>query len=319
MRAKLFSVLTTLTLLLVSGHASALACLQQGSNEAKIMESIPTNVAIPSDAADGSIIWESKTYTINVHCYHDWGPNSSEQVYFYVNPANQALAVGTKVGIRYNGSVSTQATGRVDTGKTILAGQDLDFPMTFSVVVLKSGTSPASGLSTFSQFRAFQLDGVGGINANPATNLNFVIDGTVRFIGCMATLGFSPSDVIDFGSVDMAGASGSTAGERSFTLTATKTCASPYALRISFSPTSSTPSGAMLDDYTYKLTNGLGLTLLDAARGNQAIKAGQFTDFVDLSSSLTASNPYVVRLTRSQLPLTAGPFTVQYVIDLEYR
>lgn len=317
---KLLGKLAALLLLATPfSPAFALACTEQGTNAAVKTEVLPANVAVPSNSPDGTAIWESRTYTVKVRCWHDWGPNSTERVYFYVNPANQPIATGTQVGVRYNNIVYTQGNGRIDTGFVVPAYQDLNFTMTYSVVVQKSGPSPSSGTSSFGPtgYRVFQLDGEGGINANPSTNLNVVLSGSVRFIGCMADLTFAPSSVIDFGTIMTGGTPGSIIADRSFSLTATRTCTSPYALRVSFRPVTSTPGGSMVDASTYKLTNGVGLNFLDPGASDAVIPMATYQPFVDMGTGLTASKTYKARLVRTT-PLTAGDFTVNVVVDLEY-
>ena len=298
--------------------AFALACVEQGTNATVKNEVLPANIAVPANAANGATIWESQPYTVNIHCWHDWG-NSAEQVYFYVNPANQPIAAGTQVAVRYKNVVYTQSSGRIDTGFVVPTMSDLNFTMTYSVAVLKNGTSPSSGSSSFgaSGYRVFQVDGKDGINPNPNSNLNVVLSGTVRFIGCMADLTFAPSNVIDFGTMMAGGTPGSVIGDRSFSLTATRTCTSPYALRVSFRPVTSTPDGSMSDASTYQLSNGVGLNFLDPSLSDATIPMATYQPFVDMGTGLSASKTYKARLVR-KAPLTAGAFTMNVVVDLEY-
>jgi len=299
------------------GQAFALACLEQGTNSAIKKEILPANIGTPADAPDGAVIWESQNYTVNIRCWHDWN-NQTEHVYFYVNPANQPIAAGTQVGVRYNGVVHTQGSGRIDTGHVIFAGQDLNFTMTYSVLVLKNGPSPSSGTSSFgSGYRVFQLDGVEGLNATPNTNMNVVLSGSVRFIGCAADLTFAPDIVIHFGNTMAGGTPGSIIGDRTFSLTATRTCTSPYALRVAFRPMASTPGGAMHDASTYRLTNGVGLNIFDPALPDAAIPMATYQPFADMGAGLTAGKTYTARLVR-MAPLAPGAFTIEVIVDLEY-
>jgi len=303
------------------GQASALACLEAGTNANQVVVTLPANVAVAADAPNGTPIWESATYTMNVHCWHDWG-GTAEAVYFYVNPVNQPLAAGTDVGIRFNGTIYTSASGRIATGYTLGAGTTttVDFPITYTVVVQKSGATPASGTSSFgpSGFRVFQVDGSGGINSNPATNVNAVLMGSIRFICSSANLTFGPGNVVDFGT--MTGLTvGTTLTERAITMTATRTCTTPYALRASIRPNSSTPAGTMYDASTFRLTNGLGLSFVDAVTSNE-VPMNVYNDFGDMGTSLAISKTYRARVKQMDLAskLVAGTFTTEFVVDLEY-
>lgn len=198
------------------------------------------------------------------------------------------------------------------------AGTTVSFNFTFSVAVLKKGTTPTSGISSFNNYRVFQMDGVGGLNATPNYNLNYIINGNVRFIGCFAGLSFSPSGTISMGTILAAGTAGQTAVERNFSLTANRTCDSPYKLNIALQPISSTPSGALSGTTMYVMDNKLGFSIIDPATNNPVPFDGTYSSFVDLTSSASATKNYRARLTRMSSKAVPGKFTISVVATLEY-
>ena len=306
------AVLATM-LMAVSGNAFALRCVDASNNNVHINDVISSNVAVPADEPNGAVIWESNTYNITARCSHD-AQLITEGVYLYLNPESMTVGQGTQVGIRWNGTVYTQASGRIPLNQTISSSQDsVTFPFAFSVVVMKMGATPPSGYANFNRYAVFQMDGVGGLNSTPDSNLDFRISGNVRFIGCRAALSFSPSDTVDFGSIAANGDVGSEAARREITVTALRECQSPYSIRVSF-----TPSKTLSDPYTMAFGNGLGVGLVDKASGAAVALTGAKTNFVSLVNSNTDSKTYVARLTRLVTKVNTGPFNGALVLNLEY-
>jgi hypothetical protein len=312
------SLISGLMILLVSTQALALRCVNANDGSVAARDSITQNIPVPADASDGTLIWESPVRTISMTCSHDWS-NNAEGVYLYVNPTGSAPAGGTEVGIRYNGQVYTQSSGRITTRNSIPAGagNNTSFTFTFSVVVLKKGTAPVSGLSSFNNYRVFQMDGVEGLNATPNSNLNYFLSGNVRFIGCFASLAFSPSGTISFGRILANGTVSTEAARKSFSLSATRACSGGYRLRVGYQVISSTPSGTAHPN-SYQLSNGLEFSIRDAQTDAELPLAMVFTEFVDLSSAASGSKSYYAHLVRNRSQLAQGPFTISLVANLEY-
>ncbi|WP_188885333.1 fimbrial protein [Caballeronia grimmiae] len=305
-----------LLLLMTSQTSFALSCLQSGTSNPVINQQIPSNIAVPADAANGTIIWESPQYSITIYCYKDFGADVYDEVRMYINPANQQPAAGAIIGVKWNGTLYQQSSGSVSVNQALPNGvQSLTFSLTFSVVLIKSGASPASGSSSFSNFRVFQLDGSGGLNINPNANLNFDLTGTVRFIGCFADLTFSPSSTVDFGSLPATGNVGAVAGSRSVALTGSRACTSPYKLGIAFVPSS---PATLADTRTWDLGNGMGVNIVDQQSNAVLLLDGTSTDFVDLMSVVSRSHSYTVQLKRLLTNGTVGPFSGALAITLTY-
>jgi type 1 fimbria pilin len=303
-------------LLVMSTSAVAMRCVDTVSRSLLISDQIPGNITVPADATDGEVIWESPVHAISITCDHDWG-RINEGVYMYVNPAHDAIiAAGTAIGIRVNGQVFTQSSGRIYSGHDLLETEDsVTFPFLFSVLVLKQGASPASGMTPFNDFRVFQLDGIQGINSRPDSNLNYLINGNVRFIGCFANLDFSPSDTVDFGTIRTQGTAGEVAVQKSVTLAASRSCTTPYGLDISFTPM----SGTLIDATTWDIGQGVSISLIDQQTSTAVPLDGSHQPFVDLSNVTSGSRPYVAQLKRLTSSATPGAFTASLMINLNYK
>ncbi|WP_395067762.1 hypothetical protein [Paraburkholderia silvatlantica] len=313
---KLFAVVAGLFLLLLSPAALALKCVDANSGGLSILQQIPSNIAIAADAPAGTVIWESPQFTVTMKCTRDWGV-PTDGVYLYVNPGSVAPATGTEIGIRLNGTVYRQSSGRIYAGYTLQAtASDLTFPMTFTVVLLKTGTSPASGTAVFTSYRVFQVDGDQGLNAHRNSNLNFLLTGQVLFVGCYATLTFQPSSTIDFGTLLAVGVAGSVAATRPLTLTATRPCTSSYKLGVSFNATSPT---TLAGSGTWNLGNGMGVSLIDGITGSTVPLDGTVTEFVDLGRVATAGRSYTVQLSRLVANARVGAFSGTMTVLLDYK
>ncbi|PLQ00446.1 hypothetical protein CYJ10_12550 [Cupriavidus pauculus] len=319
MNRRVISIIFGLALLIASQEALALRCVNAANGSAVVAGTISTNIPVPADAVDGAVIWESTPRTITVTCSHDW-TSVAEDVFLYVNPTGSGPAAGTTVGIRWAGYLYTQTSGTIHLNERIPAGmgETVTFPFTFSVVVLKNGSSPTGGLSTFNNFRVFQMDGRSGLNITPGYNINYVLNGSVRFVECLANLNFQPSNLVDFGSIPAVGTAGNVAVEREFMITAARACESPYALHIAFVPTTSTPNGVVSNATMYALDNGVGISILDAALGTPVPLDGTYVAFVDLLNTASASKAYRARLTRRLGTLAAGVFSATMLVTVEY-
>lgn len=305
-----------LLLLMASQTSFALSCLQSGTSSPVINQQIPGNIAVPADAADGTVIFESPQYSITIYCYKDFGADVYDQVQMYINPANQPTPRGTVIGVRWNGNLYQKSSGSVYINQSLPNGVwSSTFSLTFSVVLIKNGLSDSTGIADFSNYRVFQLDGTGGLNVNANANLNFDLTGRVRFIGCFADLTFSPSSIVDFGSLPATGVVGTIAGSKSVTLTGSRACTSPYKLGIAFVP--SLPS-TLADTQTWKLGNGMGVNIVDQQSNAVLLLNGTSTDFVDLTSVMSGSHSYTVQLKRLVTNGTVGPFSGALAVTLTY-
>ncbi len=109
----------------------ALSCKLAPSMEPTMKEPLGTALAVPADAPDGTIIWESAPHSIPVICADDYETGIREDIYFYINPAKADIGKGIRLGVRYKSQTITQSSGtsplastrfRAVTGRTARAG-----------------------------------------------------------------------------------------------------------------------------------------------------------------------------------------------------
>lgn len=304
----------------------ALSCkADDGSQSVTITEPIGVVLAVPADAADGTIIWESPTRTINVICADDL-ERGKELVYFYVNPAKVSVGTGIRVGIRYKGVLITQDSGRYETGHHSWEGcnwanctgwRASRFSLTFSVFVQKYGTTPASGqATTATSYRAFQLDGVGGLNPVQGINLNYVLTGLdkVRFVPCSPQLTVTPGTV-DFGELfGMRATVGEVAASKRVNLNLQRACTTPYTVNARFTPTAGTVVDGLL---VPEKNDSVGIAIL-RSETQEKLAFNDWFKLTEMSGSTPASIDLNTQLIWRKKPV-AGPFNAAVLVDMYYK
>ncbi|WP_211454716.1 fimbrial protein [Collimonas antrihumi] len=204
----IFALALTLSAL-VPSVSHALACNVGGA----VVGTTPMGTqSVLASAPDETIVWDSGPINRRVHCWQDAPAAPASTIHFHVNPRNAAFAPGLVVGIRFNGVVYTQANGRIFTGASIAAGRlsVVDFDLSYSLVVLKRGSSPPSGSSTITNYSIFQIDGDGAIPNAPVRNYNNLTSGTVNFTQEMCYISIPPVDLGIRNSGEFSGVGGPT-------------------------------------------------------------------------------------------------------------
>ena len=302
-------------ILICAQSAFAMTCKLQPGEQILLDAQISNNIPVAANTPDGAVIWQSKDYSLLMRCLDDWGTDSAEKIYIYLNPANATIANGVQMALIINNVTHTENSGRIFSGITMNPSMtSMDGVLNFRVALLKKGVTPVSGQISINTYRVFQLDGEGGLNQSPNSNFNFRVNGSVRFVGCYADLTFSPGNVIDFGKV-MSNSPQGLIASRALTLTGSRQCATPYTTRISFTPA----NGGTLKDNMMDYGNGLAVSLTEA--GGTAVNLGDenFNPFVNLNSIATANKSYSVKLMRTASPAKLGAFSGQLVINLDYQ
>ncbi|MEW5666956.1 fimbrial protein [Pseudomonas putida] len=306
----------------------ALSCKLDPSMEAVFKEALGTTLAVPADAPDGTIIWESAPHSIPVICSDDYQTGVNETIYFYVNPAKASVGQGIRVGIRYGSQVITQSSGAVSTGFSSIQGcsavtcQNWDksqFTLTFTVFIEKHGETPTDGqASTLSEYRVFQLDGGGGLNTKPDSNLNYVVTGmnNIRFVPCSPELTILPS-VVNFRRALASSAQvGQVASSASFSLDLVRSCDTPYTVNARFTPVAG--SASIIDKLLVPANNtsvGIALTQQDS---NQPVPFATWFKLADLAAPGVIHNPFRADLIWRSAPIS-GPFEATALVDLYYQ
>lgn len=306
----------------------ALSCKLDPSMAAVFKEALGTALAVPADAPDGTIIWESAPHSVPVICADDYETGIKEDVYFYVNPAKASIGKGIWVGIRYGSQNITQTSGAVTTGYNSLygcnwancAGWDkARFTLNFTVFIEKNGATPTDGqASTLSEYRVFQLDGKGGLNPKPDSNLNYVVTGmnNIRFVPCSPELTILPS-VVNFRRALASSAQvGQVASSASFSLDLTRSCDTPYTVSARFTPVAG--SASIIDKLLVPANNtsvGIALTQQDS---NQPVPFATWFKLADLAAPGVIHNPFRADLIWRSAPIS-GPFEATALVDLYYQ
>ncbi|MFJ3461680.1 fimbrial protein [Achromobacter spanius] len=144
-----------------------------------VKDVLPPNIYVSSSMADGTVLWRSDQITYNIACE---SPKAvpSEEIYAWIYPYRKEPMKGVAIGIMYNGAPTI--TGKVNTGFRT-ENRRANFVMTYSLVLIKTGVVPSSGLVNITDYPVFQLDGEGGINSATDKNLMQYINGVVNYSG----------------------------------------------------------------------------------------------------------------------------------------
>lgn len=306
----------------------ALSCKLDPSKTAVFKEALGTTLAVPADAPDGTIIWESTERALPVICADDYEMGLDETVYFYINPAKVSVGQGIRVGIRYRSQVITQASGTISTGYSSFYGcnwanctgwDKARFTLNFSVFIEKFGKTPANGqASTASEYRVFQLDGKGGLNPKPDSNLNYVITGmnNIRFVPCSPELTITPSVVNFRRALTSSAQVGQVASSANFSLDLIRNCDTPYAVNARFTPVAGTAS--VIDKLLVPTQNtsvGIALTRQDS---NQPVPFGDWFKLSELTTPGLIRNEFRADLIW-RAPATAGAFEASALVELFFK
>lgn len=237
----------------------ALVCKEQNTGSAVIQADLGSTVAIPASAPEGTIIWRSDRFNVQVECFKDGLQRQQEEVFIYLNPDSLQIGQGIRAGLTVDGVDYLQGSGRISTRQSlpvchendsnIAACPRITFNLAFSVFIQKFGPTPPSGVgSHLLNYRLFQLDSAAGLNPLPGHNLSYVINNlnSLRFIACDAELQVIP-ETVEFGSIGIQQvAIGRVIDRRPFSLVASRTCDTPFSLNAQFKPVSGVLSGNFL-------------------------------------------------------------------------
>lgn len=305
--------------MLLSQAAYALDCVEKGTNVVN-KPGIPIGqLAIPSNIAPGTKIWESRDITVTAYCDNVLG-SVYDQVWFYFNPLGQSLGPGLQLGVNYLGQDLQANAARLNTNTSpITSGQNVTVTVTFRLYIKVTNDLPSSGnyIGTDS-FTVFQLDGSGGINVTVgAKNLKYTLSGLgiVRFIPCGADLVISPaSQVVNFGSFNQARLLSSNNNlSQPFSITAIKQgCLANFSIQAQF-----LTANPLVGDNAIDLQNGIKLTIYDDK--NQAIVYNRYADFAQLNNITQVTRNYTARLNAIEgQPIKLGQFDATAIIKINY-
>ncbi|MDA8481690.1 fimbrial protein [Pseudomonas resinovorans] len=292
---------------------------------------IDTNTAIPSTLPEGTILWRQPTRTLTVECWVDIPGHPSEKVYFYPNPDKRDLGDDIEVGVTFQGKdylYSSLPGGKLDIGWYVrgCAAEPCGIQkerkrLTYSIFFSKK--SPASAnkegpLAPFPWYRAFQLDGVGGVRPGQSYNLTVRGLGDFRYVPCASTVSISPS-TINFGPISTSGAAfGATIKETPFTITEMRSCNAVYGVSGYLEPLNATLSS---DERTLIPTNNdsVGIAILDPRDQTVIPFKQEFVLTPEGTGSQYNSREFLARLTWMSATPQLGEFNAGATLNIFYK
>ncbi|MDH4870885.1 fimbrial protein [Pseudomonas sp. BN515] len=321
-----------LTFFLSTRYSYALIC--QGASSGRIDESITiyTTTAIPSTLPEGTILWRQPTKTIKVECWVDINGQPSEKIYFYPNPNKKDLGDDIEVGVTFQGKdylYSSLPGGKLDIGwyvrgcpnESVCGIQKERKTLTYSIFFSKK--SPASenkegALASLPSYRAFQLDGKGGVRPGKSYNLTVRGLGGFRYVPCASTVSISPS-TINFGQISTHGAAtGATIKETPFTVTEKRSCNAVYGVSGYLEPLNATLS---YDEKTLIPTdnNSVGIAILDPRDQTVIPFKQEFVLTPEGASSQYNSREFLARLKWMVGTPKLGEFNAGATLNIFYK
>lgn len=307
--------------------ALAMTCKVQGSGALTVNADLGSTVAVPASAPNGSVVWRSEPINLTLECYQDSPQAGDEEVFVYLNPANQLIGQGIRAGLSIDGVDYTQSNGRISTRRSVprcvgegeqACGRQV-FPLSFSVFIEKFGPTPPSGVAShLLDYRLFQVDGGQGLNPLPQRNLNYVINhlSGVRFVACNAQLRIVP-ETVEFGRIPIENVvKGRVIERRPFALHTSRTCDTAFSLDARFKPVSGQLDGELLIPNG---NDGVGIRLSRSESG-ATLPYNRLFHLADLlQETRGAVAAFDAELVWNQDRPRAGAFSAEVVVDLFYK
>lgn len=343
-----FKIVFIAVMMLATTKSMALSCTgTDGSFGQQV--NINERVAIPPLAPVGTVVWRSKTFEVEIKCWHE-NPATSQDDYVFVfmgaahlnegGPGN-IFDIGDKLepGIRSGGVDSycsknpAQGGCGLNTWMTLAkcssvaacqaSAQTRKFSFSTFLAVKKQGTPNQEGAVTkpvplypLVQFRGF----VSGNSTTSAGNYSIYVDNlhNLQYVGCSSSVQIEPR-TIDFQRVLSSSAhAGDTIADKPFTITATKSCSTPYGLTGSFQPISGTLSA---DNKTLipSTNNSVGIQILTTDTKKPLPFKQEFTIAPTTNTDLSYSKELLARLLWLKDTATLGEFNAAARLDVYYK
>lgn len=305
-------------LLLFSRSVWALDCVEKGTGMVNMPPISIGKLAIPSNVAAGTKVWESNEINMTAYCDNVLG-SIIDVVHFYFNPKSQSLGQGLLLGVSYNGQDLEQNQQRLSTNSTpIRKGQNVTVNVSFRLYIKVTANPPSSGhYEGTDQFTVFQLDGSQGINQTPgAKNVKYSLSGLqgIRFLACGSDLKVYPeSQMIDFGAIQSTTLARSSGITLPFAIKAIKQgCLDNFSLQAEFSTASPLVGNDAID-----LANGAKLTLLNDK--DESIIFNRYSNFAELNNVNEVTKNFTAKVSAIPgKPLTLGKFDASVVVKINY-
>ncbi|MGO3892135.1 MAG: fimbrial protein [Paenalcaligenes sp.] len=340
---KVFFLILTLVF---AKESMALSCTLQNGTLA-IEEPISSKISIPPLAPINTVVWRSKTYNLDVKCWHE-NPATSLDDYIYIFLGTQGLLAGNileigdklQPGIRIDGQdflcsqLSAQGGCGINTWQTLQKCSNIldcqnkskTFSGSFStfLAVKKQGnpnqtgyvvSTPVAPIYPMAQFRGY-MSGITPTSTNFALYVSRLEN--LQYIGCSSTVDIQPRR-IDFKRVGSSSAQADkTIEELPFTITANKSCTTPYGLGGSFVPL----DGTLTQSNTTLIpsnNNSVGIQIIDKNSKQKLAFKQEFLIAPMGNMIQTVHKELTARLVWVKNTATVGPFNATARLDVYYK
>jgi len=335
-------------MLVAAGKSMALSCISTDGSLAQQVN-ITERVAIPPLAPVGTVVWRSKTFDLEIKCWHE-NPATSHDDYVFMFMGSAHLGgglpggifdIGDKLepGLRFEGvdyyCSKEPAQGGCGVNIWMTLAKCTSVPsclasaktkkLTFStfLAVKKQGTPNQEGAVTrpvplypLVQFRGFAT----GSSTTSAGNYTIYANNldNLQYVGCSSSIQIEPR-TIDFQRIPTSIAhAGDTIADKPFTITATKSCSTPYGLTGSFQPISGTLSA---DNKTLipATNNSVGIQILTSDTKVPLPFKQEFAITPTNNTDLTYNKNLLARLLWMKDTAKVGEFNAAARLDVYYK
>lgn len=340
----LIRILFFTLMLVVTGKSMAISCIgTDGSHGQQV--NINERVAIPPLAPVGTVVWRSKSFTVEVKCWHDTFPNQDDYIHIFMGTAHLVPGNIFDIGDQLEPGIHSGGKDFYCSQNSVQGGCGLNTWMGLAkcTTVASCEASSKTGKYTFSTFLAVKKQGrpnQEGAVTNPvplyplaqfkgvfaANNTTFgnyyniFADNlhNLQYVGCSSSVEIEPR-TIDFQRVLASSAhAGDTIADKPFTITATKSCSTPYGLTGSFQPISGMLSP---DNKTLIPSNNtsVGIQILTDDTKIPLPFRKEFTIAPTTNTDLSYNKELIARLLWLKDTATLGEFNAAARLDVYYK
>ncbi|WP_442322375.1 fimbrial protein [Cernens ardua] len=313
-------------------------------------------ITVPANAKQGTILWRSPTYSVNVTCYDTNNSPFGEDAYLYWNPGDQLGTINNSiaVGVNYQSiDIIPKNMTRTDLGYATLppasvnacrgpgsapgqwwnifaprCAQPQTLTITYSIFIEATGNAPSatSQVNNTGTYSLFRVDGNSGLHTTSDSNYTAYISGlnNVRFVSCNPQISIEGNDgnTVDFGMItaDRNTQAGTIAKERPFSVVASlDSPESGQACRgETLQATFSTNNPVQDEDTILPESNsGFGIQIFPA-NNNSAVKMNNPVA-LGIVNGTQVKNTFTAGLKWLSNSPKAGPFNATATIDVTYR
>lgn len=331
-------------MLLVAKESMALTCLAQPGNGQLVTEAISREVKIFPETPLRTVVWRSITFSVSIKCWNERYTPQDDYIFIYMgsyHSANPSWDIGGKLepGIRigdrdyYCSDNAAQQGCAINTWqgvpKCLIVGGcpnvsttiNLTFSTFFAVKEKGAPNQEGNVANNNNDYPMVQFRGFHTNNSNnTSNNWTFFIRNIaqIKYAGCASTVDVQPRS-IEFPSASASRAStGSTIHEHPLTITATKTCSTPYGLAGVFIP----EDGLLSTDSTTLLptnNDSVGIQIVDIDSDQVLPFRDQFTIAPLGNTQLHVQKNLQARLIWMKDKATPGPFNATAKLEVYYK